>query len=122
MKTQRIGKCRASLSRELVSSRQSNGAKKHPQRGALVYPLGFEPKLDGVGGRNVIQLHYEYVFFFKKHIYFTIFRFLFASVYGIILPNSKKNFFQVLIFGQSAKKGARINVENGRNRYEWGRG
>ena len=27
-----------------------------------MYPLGFEPRLDGVGGRNVIQLHYEYVF------------------------------------------------------------
>ena len=27
----------------------------------LVYPLGFEPRLDGVGGRNVIQLHYEYI-------------------------------------------------------------
>ena len=26
-----------------------------------MYPLGLEPKLDGVGGRNVIQLHYEYV-------------------------------------------------------------
>ena len=33
--------------------------------GALVYPLGFEPKLDGVGGRNVIQLHYEYVFLIR---------------------------------------------------------
>ena len=32
--------------------------------GRLVYPLGFEPRLDGVGGRNVIQLHYEYVFRF----------------------------------------------------------
>ncbi len=28
----------------------------------LVYPPGFEPGLDGVGGRNVIQLHYEYDF------------------------------------------------------------
>ena len=28
----------------------------------MVYPLGLEPKLDGVGGRNVIQLHYEYLF------------------------------------------------------------
>ena len=28
----------------------------------MVYPLGFEPRLDGVGGRNVIQLHYEYVY------------------------------------------------------------
>ena len=27
-----------------------------------MYPLGFEPRLDGVGGRNVIQLHYEYVY------------------------------------------------------------
>ena len=34
------------------------------ERGALnklVYPSGFEPEVDGVGGRNVIQLHYEYV-------------------------------------------------------------
>lgn len=33
-----------------------------PKEGGLflVYPLGLEPKLDGVGGRNVIQLHYEY--------------------------------------------------------------
>ena len=30
--------------------------------------------------------------FFKKHIYFTIFRFLFASVYGIIFSNSAKIF------------------------------
>ena len=37
--------------------------KKHAPKGVfLVYPLGFEPRLDGVGGRNVIQLHYEYVF------------------------------------------------------------
>lgn len=28
----------------------------------MVYPPGFEPGLDGVGGRNVIQLHYEYLF------------------------------------------------------------
>ena len=35
--------------------------KNTPQRGVLVYPLGFEPRLDGVGGRNVIQLHYEYL-------------------------------------------------------------
>ena len=78
-----------------VGSHLYNGCTKNRPKGRsfLVYPLGFEPKLDGVGGRNVIQLHYEYVFFFKKHIYFTIFRFLFASVYGIILPNSKKNFF-----------------------------
>ena len=43
--------------------------------GALVYPLGFEPKLDGVGGRNVIQLHYEYVFFllFLKSNYILLF-------------------------------------------------
>ena len=27
----------------------------------LVYPSGFEPEVDGVGGRNVIQLHHEYV-------------------------------------------------------------
>ncbi len=27
----------------------------------LVYPPGLEPGLDGVGGRNVIQLHYEYI-------------------------------------------------------------
>ena len=26
----------------------------------LVYPLGFEPRLDSVGGCYVIQLHYEY--------------------------------------------------------------
>ena len=29
----------------------------------MVYPLGFEPKLDGVGGRNVIQLHYGYLIY-----------------------------------------------------------
>ena len=37
------------------------------QGGFLVYPLGLEPKLDGVGGRNVIQLHYEYVYFFAMN-------------------------------------------------------
>ncbi len=26
----------------------------------MVYPSGLEPELDGVGGRNVIQLHYGY--------------------------------------------------------------
>ena len=33
----------------------------------MVYPLGFEPRIDGVGGRNVIQLHYEYVCSFSNH-------------------------------------------------------
>ncbi len=27
----------------------------------VVYSSGFEPELDGVGGRNVIQLHHEYL-------------------------------------------------------------
>ena len=27
----------------------------------VVYPPGLEPGVDGVGGRNVIQLHYEYI-------------------------------------------------------------
>ena len=27
-----------------------------------MYPPGLEPGLDGVGGRNVIQLHYEYIY------------------------------------------------------------
>ena len=40
--------------------------KNTPQGGVLVYPLGFEPRLDGVGGRNVIQLHYEYASFSKS--------------------------------------------------------
>ena len=66
-----------------------------------MYPLRLELRLDGVGGRYVIQLHYEYEIkiiemenrcFFKKHIYFTIFCFHFASVYGIIFANSRKNF------------------------------
>ena len=41
----------------------TTGVHKTAQKGRsfLVYPLGFEPKLDGVGGRYVIQLHYEYV-------------------------------------------------------------
>ena len=30
--------------------------------GVLVYPLRLELRIDGVGGRNVIQLHYEYIF------------------------------------------------------------
>lgn len=33
------------------------------QSNCLVYPPGVEPGLDGVGGRNVIQLHYEYLCF-----------------------------------------------------------
>ena len=57
----------------------------------MVYPLGLEPRLDGVGGRNVIQLHYEYVFE-NLYSYFTIFCLLFASVYAIIKENFKKNF------------------------------
>ena len=96
--------------------------QKTPARGVLVYPLGLEPKLDGVGGRNVIQLHYEYVFSFaykkslfsffsKKHLYFTIFYFLFASVYGILFLNSVK------IFTENST-GSVLYVENSRNRYE----
>ena len=27
----------------------------------MVYPSGVEPELDGVGGRNVIQLHHGYI-------------------------------------------------------------
>ena len=63
----------------------STPKKTPPCGGVLVYPLGFEPKLDGVGGRNVIQLHYEYVFSFQaisifyyfllsfcKHLWYTI--------------------------------------------------
>ena len=86
-----------------------------------MYPLGLEPKLDGVGGRNVIQLHYEYVFF-KKHIYFTIFCFHFASVYGIIFPNSRKNLLNVCVFSAKTKQRSVKYVENGRYRYEWRRG
>ena len=53
---------------------------------------------------NVIQLHYEYVFFkfyfdkraeklfFKAYLYFTLFCFLFASDYGIIFSKSSKKF------------------------------
>ena len=60
--------------------------------------------------------------FFKKHIYFTIFRFLFASVYGIIFSNSPKKFFSFKrFFGKLEKRSARY-VENGRNRYERGCG
>ncbi len=81
----------SSQPRRLTPSRcRSNSAdtQKPPTGGDfLVYPLGFEPRLDGVGGRNVIQLHYEYEYFFQKHLYFTIFYFLFASVYGIIFSN-----------------------------------
>ena len=47
----------------------------------LVYPLGIEPRVDGVGGRYVIQLHYEYEIkiiemenrFFSKSIYILLF-------------------------------------------------
>lgn len=44
---------------------QDTPTKKHPQKGvfSLVYPLGLEPRLDGVGGHNVIQLHYEYILY-----------------------------------------------------------
>ena len=65
-----------------------------------MYPLGVEPRIDGVGGRYVIQLHYEYKFlsFFQKHLYFTIFCFHFASVYAIIFSNSR-NFFQFFLLG-----------------------
>ena len=57
--------------------------KNTPQWGVLVYPLGLEPKLDGVGGRNVIQLHYEYAFAsFRKQYYFTIFSPLFQAFHA----------------------------------------
>ena len=44
----------------------STPKKRPPCGGVLVYPLGFEPKLDGVGGRYVIQLHYEYLCYFLR--------------------------------------------------------
>lgn len=58
------------------------GTKKHPTRGVLVYPLGLEPRLDGVGGRNVIQLHYEYVSVFSFFLKVTLF-------YYFLLPFCK---------------------------------
>ena len=83
----------ASGSHELVSSRLFSVCKNAPTREAfwctrrgsnsqrgrrrpLFYPIR-------------LRVH---ILFFKKHIYFTIFRFLFASVYGIIFSNSRKNF------------------------------
>ena len=51
----------------------------------LVYPLGFEPRLDGVGGRNVIQLHYEYEYFFSKALIF----------YYFLLPFCKRLWYNI---------------------------
>ena len=60
--SQNLGKASAlRFSREPWLLTFTAGYKKHPIWGVLVYPLGFEPRLDGVGGRNVIQLHYEYL-------------------------------------------------------------
>ena len=56
---------------EPLGSRLPNRYKKTPTRGVLVYPLGLEPKLDSVGGCNVIQLHYEYVCFFLISTFFS---------------------------------------------------
>ena len=77
-----------------------------------------------VGPLNVIQLHYEYVrvrdflqsflIFFKTQLYFTIFCFLFASVYAIIILNFSE-FFDFFRLGGSK------NGKNGSNRYERGR-
>ncbi len=43
------GSAAFSGSREPLGSSLSNGNKKTPTRGVLVYPLGFEPRLDSVG-------------------------------------------------------------------------
>ena len=66
----------APISKATSPRNSSNPYTKAPplrtrRGGALVYPLGFEPKLDGVGGRNVIQLHYEYVYMFRFALFFT---------------------------------------------------
>ena len=74
-----LGFCRYSANGALSAKRRRSCAshepwfltiqrdtKNTPQRGCLVYPLGLEPKLDGVGGRNVIQLHYGYVFCLRE--------------------------------------------------------
>ena len=51
--------------------------KNTPVWGVLVYPLGLEPRLDSVGGCNVIQLHYGYVSlssnYFQKALIFYYF-------------------------------------------------
>ena len=59
----------SSQPRRLTPSHNSSNpvyTKNRPYRTAfLVYPLRFELRIDGVGGRNVIQLHYEYVCMFR---------------------------------------------------------
>lgn len=69
--------------------------KKDNHKGCpfLVYPIGFEPTTPSVGGWCSIQLSYGYALFFcffsQKHLYFTIFHFLFASIYAILFSNSE---------------------------------
>lgn len=63
----------------------------------LVYPLGLEPKLDGVGGRNVIQLHYGYV----STNHFTRFFFVlqaFTSILSSFFCRQKENLVDFLLF------------------------
>ena len=106
-----------------LASRLSNGIQKTPHKGTFwCTRWGSNP--NSTASEAVMLSNYttSTYSFFKKHIYFTIFRFHFASVYGIIFPNSRKIFSKELIFGKNVKLGARINVENGRNRYERGRG
>ena len=45
--------------------------EKYPlgKGGIVVRPLGLEPRLDSVGGCNVIQLHYEYIVFYFETVY-----------------------------------------------------
>lgn len=40
------------------SKKETSASNNHAD--VLVYPSGVEPELDGVGGRNVIQLHHGY--------------------------------------------------------------
>ena len=61
-----LGKASGFALARTVRSRQFRRHKKDTRDGVsfLVYPLRLELRIDGVGGRNVIQLHYEYVFSF----------------------------------------------------------
>lgn len=52
-----------------------------------MYPLGLEPKLDGVGGRNVIQLHYGYVQLNFIHIAPGAYNYLIAFLIGAEAKN-----------------------------------
>ncbi len=91
-----------------LGSHHTNRHKKTPTRGVWCTRWGSNP--NSTASEAVMLSNYTTSTFFKNHLYFTIFYFLFASVYGIIFANKQKIFLTRACY-----------VENGCYRYEWWR-